>query len=221
MGFNFPVEDRKGAIAEPLGVAIHAVFRAAAVLGPDGTDVRLQADRQLLAGKRVLVNGAGAIGSLVVAAAKYYGAEFVSAADLADSSLNIAQKMGADQVVNRAKGEDLPAEVDLVFEASGAPVALDGLFLAVRRGGRVVQVGNLPGDPSPAALGQLVTREIEYIGSYRFIDEISAAIPAMDNGLDIEPILTHEFPLDQSLKALETAGDKATGAAKVLLRIGD
>ncbi|TWS20342.1 zinc-binding dehydrogenase, partial [Tsukamurella conjunctivitidis] len=153
---------RHGAVAEPLGVAFHAVHRAGD-----------------LHGQRVLVNGVGPIGSLCVAAAKFAGAAEVWASDIAPPSLEIASRMGADQVVNRAEGQDLPEDVDVVIEASGAPRTLGDLFLSVRKGGRVVQVGNTPAGEVPSALGQLVTREIEYIGSFRFVDEITDAVRAM------------------------------------------
>ena len=51
----------------------------------------------------------------------------------------------------------------------------------------MVQVGNLPGDPAPAALGDLVTREITWVGSYRFVDEITDAVHALRDGLDVSP----------------------------------
>ncbi len=196
------VSTRHGAVAEPLGVALHAVNRSGGVRG-----------------KRVLVNGCGPIGSLVVAAAKYSGADSVVAADLATSSLEVASNMGADTVVDRSEGEPLPSDVDVVFEASGASRALGDVFLAARPGGTVVQVGNMPRGEVPAALGQLVTREIEYKGSFRFIDEITDAVAAMSQGLDVEPLLTHTFDIDDALQAFETAGDRSTGSSKVMLKL--
>ncbi|HET9647039.1 MAG TPA: alcohol dehydrogenase catalytic domain-containing protein, partial [Microlunatus sp.] len=76
------VDTRRGALAEPLGVALHAVHRAGDVRGHD-----------------VLVNGAGPVGALVVAAARYAGARSVTAADVSASALHIAQAMGADHTV--------------------------------------------------------------------------------------------------------------------------
>ncbi len=193
---------RQGAVAEPLGVAIHAVHRAGDVTG-----------------KRILVNGAGPIGALVVAAAKHAGAAEIWAADLSDKALAVAQAMGADHIVDRSKGEALPVDVDIAFDASGAPRALGDIFLAVARGGRFVQVGNLPAGEVQAALGQLVTREIEYVGSYRFSDEITEAVQAMADGLDVEPLLTHTFELEDALAAFETAADRSTGSSKVMLKL--
>ena len=77
----------------------------------------------------------------------------------------------------------------------------------------------MPAGEVPAALGQIVTREIEYVGSYRFIDEISDAIQAMADGLDVEPLLTHTFDIDDALEAFQTAGDRSTGSSKVMLKL--
>lgn len=195
------VDTRHGALAEPLAVAMHAVSRAGD-----------------LAGRDVLVNGAGPIGALVVAAARYAGARRVTAADLNPSSLTIARAMGADDVVDVSR-EALPGDVELIFEASGSPRAIGGVLHAAARGGTVVQVGNLPGSAVPAALGDLVTREITWVGSYRFVDEISGALVAMAAGLDVGPLMTHSYDLDDAETALQVAADPTSGSGKVMLRL--
>ncbi len=192
-----------GALAEPLAVAMHAVNRAGEVRGRD-----------------VLVNGAGPIGSLVVAAAKYAGAATVIAADVADAPLAIAKAMGADAVVNVGAGDELPVDVELAFEASGAPAALGAVLHAVARGGTVVQVGNLPGKAVPASLGDLVTREVTWIGSYRFVDEITDAVAAMNSGLDVTPLITHRYPINEAGEAIAVAADRDSGSGKVLIQLG-
>jgi L-idonate 5-dehydrogenase len=197
------VDTERGALAEPLAVAMHAINRAGDVRGRD-----------------VLVNGAGPIGSMVVAAAKYAGAATVTAADVADAPLKIAKAMGADGVINVGAGEDLPADVELVFEASGAAAALGAVLHATARGGTVVQVGNLPGGAVAASLGDLVTREISWIGSYRFVDEITDAVAAMENGLDVTPLITHRYPINEAAEAISVAADRNTGSGKVLLQLG-
>ncbi|MDQ0819352.1 L-idonate 5-dehydrogenase [Arthrobacter sp. V4I6] len=193
------VSTRHAAVAEPLAVAIHAVRRA-------GT----------LEGKTVLVNGAGPIGSLVIAAARLAGAAIIHASDVAESSLAVARAMGADTVVN-ARNEALP-EADVAFEASGIPGVLGGVLSAVRRGGIVVQVGNLPAGPVSVELAALVSREIDYRGTYRFEDEISTALDYLADGLDVEPVLSHTFDADDAAEAFRTASDRGTGSSKVLLK---
>ncbi|WP_299037617.1 L-idonate 5-dehydrogenase [uncultured Pseudokineococcus sp.] len=194
------VTTRQGALAEPFGVALHAVARAG--------DVR---------GKRVLVNGVGPIGALVVAALKARGAGEVVAADLQRSSLEVARALGADDVRDLSAGDALPADVEVALEASGHPAALGGVLGAVARGGLLVQVGNLPGEAAPALLAALVTREITWVGSYRFVDEIDDALAAMAAGTDVSAVVTHEFDVADVERALQVAGDRSTGSSKVLL----
>jgi L-idonate 5-dehydrogenase len=195
------VDTQRGALAEPLAVAMHAVNRAGSLSGRD-----------------VLVNGAGPIGALVVAAARHAGARTVTAADVDAAALRTARAMGADATVD-VSTEPLPEDLELVFEASGATRALGGVLHAVARGGTVVQVGNLPGTEAPAALGDLVTREITWIGSYRFVDEITDAVAAMAAGLDVSPLITHVFDIDDALTAMRVAGDRSSGSSKVMLRL--
>jgi L-idonate 5-dehydrogenase len=192
------VDTRQGALAEPLAVALHAVSRAGDIRGRD-----------------VLVNGAGPIGALVVAAARYRGARTVIAADVAAAPLAVAKAMGADETHNATEG--LPEDVEVVFEASGAPGALGAVLAATARGGTVVQVGNLPGNPAPAALGALVTKEITWLGSYRFVEEITDAISALQNGLNVSPLITHEFPITEAPAAFAAATTPTS--SKVLLNL--
>lgn len=196
------VSTKEAAIAEPFGVALHAVWRAGDVSGRD-----------------VLVNGCGPIGALAVAAAKAAGAKRVVAADLSDAALDIARRMGADETVNAGRGDRLPQDVEVAIEASGAPKALGGVIAAVRRGGVLVQVGNLPADEVPVALGNIVTREIDYRGSYRFVDEISQALELMASGVDVSPLMTHEVSIDDAVRGFELAADRSTGSSKVMLRL--
>ncbi|MEV0345907.1 L-idonate 5-dehydrogenase [Nonomuraea sp. NPDC050680] len=197
------VDTERGALAEPLAVAMHAVRRAG--------DLR---------GRTVLVNGSGSIGSLVVAAAKHHGAATVIASDISTTSLAVARAMGADETVDVGGDATLPQDVELVFEASGSPAALGSVLRATARGGTLVQVGSLPGTAVSAALGDLVTREITWIGSYRFADEIDEALRAMRDGLDVSPIISHRFDLDRAAEALAIAADPASGSGKVMLRLG-
>lgn len=194
------VSTERGALAEPLAVAMHAVNRAGDVRGRD-----------------VLVNGAGPIGCLVVAAVRLAGAASVTAADLSASSLAVAKELGADRILDLGAGDRLPDDCELVLEASGAPGALGGVLRATARGGTLVQVGNLPGTPAPAALGDLVTREITWVGAYRFVEEIGDALDALAGGLDVSGVVTHRFGIDQAGDALAAAA--GPDSSKVLIRL--
>ncbi|MGC0271829.1 L-idonate 5-dehydrogenase [Pseudactinotalea sp. Z1739] len=197
------VDTRTGALAEPMGVALHAIRRAESVL-PGG-----------LAGREILVNGCGPIGLLVIALARHLGAGPITGADLTPSALDLARALGADQCV-QVPGEALP-ESEVVFEASGAPAALGGVLGATARGGLMVQVGNLPAAPAPSALGALVSREITWLGSYRFTTEMTEAIELLGQGLDVSALITHTFDLTHLAEAFATATDRQSGSSKVLL----
>jgi L-idonate 5-dehydrogenase len=198
------VSTKEGALAEPLAVAIHAVNRAKSV--------------EKIEGRRILVNGSGPIGCLVIAVLRAFGAGEIIAADISDQSLAIAKQMGADTLVNSGK-QELPEDIEVVFEASGAPAALGGVLHATARGGTLIQVGNLSAAPVSAVLGDLVTREITWLGSFRFVDEMDTAIQLMADGLNLEPVMTHVFDIDDADEALRTAADRSTGSSKVMLRL--
>lgn len=194
---------RRAVLAEPLSVALHAVHRAGEVKG-----------------RRVLVTGAGPIGCLVVAALRHAGAAEVVVSDLHDEPLRIATEVGATGTA-RADRPDDPAwsgsgVFDIAVEASGAPAGLRTCVERVRRGGTVVLLGLLP----PGEVGLLgnvtVTRELDLRGAFRFDTEFDEALALLAQGLPVEPVLTHTFPLEQSGAAFDMAQDR-TVASKVLL----
>ena len=198
------VDTEHGALAEPLAVALHAVHRAGDVRGRD-----------------VVVNGAGPIGSLVVAAAKYRGAASVVAADLQ------RRLAGGRDGHGRRRG---PQPRDGRRAARGRRAGVRGLGRGRRRwaassarppaAARSSRSATCPAPPVSAVLGDLVTREITWIGAYRFVEEISDALLAMRDGLDVSPLITHRFGIEQAEQALAVAADRSSGSSKVMLRLG-
>jgi L-idonate 5-dehydrogenase len=188
-------------VAEPLSVALHAVTRAGA-----------------LAGKRVIVTGAGPIGLLTARAARFAGAIEVVSTDVEDAPLEVAkQRMGAARTVNVAAHpqalEEFEVEggyFDVAFEASGSPAALASLFRVMRRGARIVQVGMLPAGSTPVPVNLLQSREIEFVGAFRANDEFRLAVKLIVSGaIDVTPILSGTLPLAEAADALERAGDRS------------
>lgn len=186
-------------LAEPLSVALHAVSRAGDV-----------------SGNRVLVTGAGPIGCLTVAVLAHAGAAEIIVSDLVPQALAIAAAVGATATVIAANSDEVPTEVDIAIEASGSPQALATCLTSVRRGGRVVQLGLLPPGSIPLLGNLLVTREIELVGAFRFGAELDTALELLADGLNVKPILTHTYPLSESVEAIAIAGDR-TRASKVVL----
>ncbi|GAA3322560.1 L-idonate 5-dehydrogenase [Paeniglutamicibacter sulfureus] len=193
---------RDAALAEPAAVAWHAVSRAGGV-----------------AGKRVMVIGAGPIGVLAVAVLKRAGAAQIIAVDMFDRPLEIATAAGATTTL---KADDVDAiaeiEADVVIEASGNHRGLASAIRGTVRGGRIVMVGLLPSGEQPALISLAITRELELVGSFRFNDEIDEVLGALADGtLDVSAVVTHEFGVDQALAAFAVAKDSAV-SGKVLLK---
>ena len=75
----------------------------AAIMDPFGNATHTALSFPLL-GEDVLVTGAGLIGSMAIAIARYAGARFIVASDLSDYRLEIAKKMGATLTVKSIQG---------------------------------------------------------------------------------------------------------------------
>jgi L-idonate 5-dehydrogenase len=192
---------RPAALMEPASVAWHAVSRAG--------DVK---------GKTALVIGSGPIGALAVAVLKRAGAQRIVAVDVHTKPLEIALAVGADEVLKGDEAEAIAAvEADVVIESSGSHHGLASAIKGAVRGGKVVMVGLLPSGPQPVLISLAITRELELLGSFRFNDEIDEVIHALADGtLYVDPVVTHEFPLDRGLEAFEMARNSAE-SGKVLL----
>ncbi|MBP1135886.1 L-iditol 2-dehydrogenase/L-idonate 5-dehydrogenase [Arthrobacter sp. PvP023] len=192
---------RTAALAEPASVAWHAVGRAG--------DVR---------GKTALVIGSGPIGALAVAVLKRAGARRIVAVDMHPKPLEIARAVGADEVLKGDESDAIAAvEADVVIESSGSHHGLASAIKGAVRGGKVVMVGLLPSGPQPVLISLAITRELELLGSFRFNGEIDEVIAALADGtLFVDPVVTHDFPLERGLEAFEVARNSAE-SGKVLL----
>ena len=192
---------RTAALIEPAAVAWHAVGRAGNI-----------------AGKTALVIGCGPIGALTVAVLKHAGAARITAVDMHPMPLEIAAAVGADQVLQATDAAAIAAvQAHVVIESSGSHHGLASAIQGAARGGTVVMVGLLPTGPQPVLISLAITRELDLRGSFRFNNEIDDVITALAGGtLNINPVITHEYPLSQGLKAFEVARNSAA-SGKVLL----
>ncbi|RLP07083.1 zinc-binding dehydrogenase [Propionibacterium australiense] len=190
---------RHGALAEPLAVALHALAVAGGVGGRD-----------------VLVSGAGPIGLLVAGAAKILGARSVTSSDMLAAPLERAGRIGADRTI--LLGQDSPEDsgYDVVFECSGSPRAVEPAIRAARRTGTVCQVGTLPDEEIPVNIAHLETKEIRYVGSFRYDTEIDDAVAIIGRHPQISTAVTHTFPAGQAAEAFRVARD-STQSGKVLV----
>jgi L-idonate 5-dehydrogenase len=166
----------------------------------------------------VLVIGCGPIGALAVAVAKLFGAAEIVAVDLHDKPLEIATAVGATRTLKATDTKEIAAvDADVVIESSGNHRGLAAAITGATRGGTVVMVGLLPTGDQPVPIAPAITRELRLLGSFRFNTEIDEVITAIaDGSLAIAPIVTHVFPIAQTLEAFAVAAD-ASLSGKVLL----
>ncbi|MDQ1129704.1 zinc-binding dehydrogenase [Microbacterium sp. SORGH_AS_0888] len=196
---GLPLE--RAALAEPLAVAIHAVRRAGEV-----------------AGRRVLVVGAGPIGLLVVAAAVRAGAALVAASDVRPEPLERARALGARETFLVGDVAVDPESFDVVLECSGVGVALTQAVRAVARAGTVVQVGMLPDAEIGVNLAPLLAKEATIHGAFRFAAEIDEAVEMLGTSDQLDAVVSHIVPAVDAVRAFETARD-SSASAKVLLSL--
>lgn len=188
----------EAAMAEPFAVTLHGVNRAGAL-----TD------------KRVLVTGCGPIGALAIIAARAHGAREIVATDVMDAVLQKALAIGADRVINVASDPDALSAYsankgyfDVQFEASGNERAVRSGLEALKPRSTVVQLG-LGGDVS-IPQNMVVAKEIEMKGTFRFHEEFGLAVDFINQRrVDLKPLLTGTFPLEEAVAAFETAGDRS------------
>lgn len=186
-----------GAFAEPLAVCLHAVSEAPVY------------------GSRILIMGAGPIGSLLVVAARFAGAREIVAVDVRDEPLAYASKVGADRTINIAeRAEELePFAVnkgyfDVVFEAAGQASTVASALQYARPRGTIILVGQ--GATAELPVSGVVSKELNLRGSFRFDTEFALAVDLIGSRrVDISPLLSNTLPFTEARRAFELAGDKS------------
>lgn len=189
-------------LAQPLAVGLHAARRAGVV-----------------SGDRVLVTGAGAIGSFVLAALRHLMPDVhITVADIDHDKLERARRLGADATVDLREG---PApqvrSFDVVIEASGAPGLLADGLRYTRTGGRLLAVG-ISAAPQLLDPHEFVLREVTIESTNALItsEDIPVALQILNSGTLAAEMLDSVRPMTAIRETLdELAGGQVQG--KVLL----
>lgn len=182
------VANEVAVFAEPLAVTVHAVARAGGVVGA-----------------RVLITGAGPIGSMLAALCVHLGAAEVVAADIDQDRLGVVKSLGAHRTL-LAGEEDLGTNYDVVFDASGAAPAISDALERTRRGGTFVLVGLPHGGPVSMPISLAVTGEIDIVGSFRFNHhEFRQSIDLLTGGLDLRPLISNKHGCEAAHDAFTEA----------------
>ncbi|MCL5270330.1 MAG: alcohol dehydrogenase catalytic domain-containing protein [bacterium] len=212
--FELPpwVTDDHATLLDPLIVAIHA----AEVAGLKPLD-------------RMAVLGAGPIGLLIGQVARVGGASWTCITDIGDDNIAVARQVGFDDAV-RVPEDDNRALIDLVmaktagegvhavFDTVGSAESVAAALTILRKGGTLVLMAAREEEIRIPAHLLSAERAIKTSSNSRYADFPKAVEMVSRNMLNLEPLITHRFPLTQGLAAFDVAANKAaSGAIKVVL----
>lgn len=162
----------------------------------------------------VVVHGCGGVGLSAVQVAVAHGAR-VAAVDVSAEALSLASSFGAVAVIDASSEDVVPAVLSVT--GGGAALSLDCLgsaatcadsVLCLAPRGRHVQVGLLPGGPTPLPMDRVISRELELLGSHGMA---ASSYPAMlslvaSGALRPDLLVTREIGLDDAADALRDVG---------------
>jgi 2-desacetyl-2-hydroxyethyl bacteriochlorophyllide A dehydrogenase len=198
----------QAAMVEVLAVALHAVNLSGVKIN-DTT----------------VVFGSGIIGQSIIRFLKLAGCNVI-AVDVLQDKLDMAEKAGADVIIN-ALTVDVPVEIlmltqnrgaDLAFEAVGISSSVNAAILSLRKGGKLVLVGNIsPSIEFP--LQKVVTREITLAGSCAINGEYPAVLELISRGkIDVDSMISAVAPLSEGAAYFGKLYKKEPGLLKVILK---
>ncbi|MDJ0850807.1 MAG: zinc-binding dehydrogenase [Myxococcota bacterium] len=214
----FPIPDDlpfdRAALAEPLGVGMHAVDRAG-----------------VAPGDKVVIFGAGPIGLMALATLRYRGFDDVAIVDLSENRLEIARRLGATLALDPGAGDIWEAlrelhgtelwlgavpttGSDAYIEASGAASVIGELVGQARPGARISVVA-LHRTPREVDFMMVMAKQLTLAGSMAYPDDYGEMVRLLSE-VDLSPSITHRFPLAAIEEALAVAGDPGR-AGKVIV----
>lgn len=223
--------NRPGAFAEYLVIPASNAFKLpeaitdemAAILDPLGNAAHTALSFDLV-GEDVLITGAGPIGIMAAAICRHVGARHVVITDVNDYRLELAKKVGVTRTVNVAK-EDLKSVMqelnmsegfDVGLEMSGVESAFHSMLDCINHGGKIAMLG-IPSDNMAIDWSQVIFKGLVIKGIYgREMYETWYKMSAMlQSGLDLSPIITHRFNIDDFQHGFDAMLSGASG--KVIL----
>ena len=226
--------NRPGSFAEYLSLPASNLFKLpdgisnemAAIFDPYGNAAHTALSFNMV-GEDVLITGAGPIGCMAAAISQFVGARNVVITDVNPFRLELARKLGATRAVDVSKEslKTVMAELgmtegfDVGLEMSGNGPAFQGMLDGMANGGRIALLGIFSEDVA-IDWGRVIFKGLHLKGIYgREMFETWYKMAAMiEGGLDISPVITHRFPIDDFRQGFEVMGSGKSG--KVILDWG-
>lgn len=165
-------------------------------------------------GANALIYGAGPIGLLMLQLVRNGGASEVAVVDLKQDKLDLAQTLGAHEVVLAGSAADdalrelSPLGFDVVIDCTGVPAVVEHMFTQVRRNGKLLFFGVNPPDARVAISPyDVYEKDLEIYGSFSLRYTFHNALALLDGGaVDVKPLLSDRFPIERFPEALALAG---------------
>lgn len=190
------LDDLQAVLVEPLATPVHAVRLSGGV-----------------AGRTVVIIGAGTIGLLVLAAARHDGARVVVMTDPLPSKRERALRLGADAVVDATRPDataeiraELGESADVVFDCVAIQPTVDQAVSLASKGGVVMIVG-VPTRPVTVPLPQIQDLQVRVQGSATYLPEdYAVATEIIQAGeVRVADFVTARYPLEEAADAYAAA----------------
>lgn len=223
--------NRQGAFAEYLALPAFNAFKIpdnisddiTSIFDPLGNAIHTALSFDLV-GEDVLITGAGPIGIMAAAIARHVGARHVVITDINEYRLKLARQFGVTATVNAAK-ENLDDTVrklgmsegfDIGLEMSGSPIAFNTMLEQMNHGGKVALLGIPPAD-MVIDWTKVIFKGLIIKGIYgrEMFETWYKMASLVQSGLDMSPIITHQFNIDEYQKGFDIMRSGKSG--KVIL----
>ena len=215
--FTFKIPDNvsfgEAAMIEPLAVGMHAATKARVKPGDIG-----------------VVMGAGPIGLVTALSALAAGCSQVYVSDLAEPKLEIAKALSTAIVPVNIQSDDLSARVhrdtdgwgaNIVFEATGSPLAAAKIFDPLCPGGCVVMIGG-QSDPIQYDAGAAMVREARVENIFRYANIFPRCVAMVSSGsIDVKALITKTFSFHESIEAFDLAASAPPTDVKMQIVLSD
>jgi threonine 3-dehydrogenase len=223
--------NRPGCFAEYMSLPASNVFKLpdaitdeiASILDPFGNATHTALSFNLV-GEDVLITGAGPIGIMAVAIARFVGSRHVVITDVNPYRLELARKMGASRALDvrterldeAMQGLKMEEGFDVGLEMSGVPSAFREMLRTMHHGGNVALLGLMPQDTG-IHWDEVIFKGLVLKGVYgREMFETWYKMSSMlQSGLDISGVITHRLPIEEYQFGFETMASGHSG--KVIL----
>lgn len=191
----------------------------AAILDPFGNATHSAASFDLV-GEDVLITGAGPVGLMAAAVARHIGARFIVVTDINEYRLKLAEKMGVTLAINSKQTKldevmqklNMTEGFDVGLEMSGNAFAFNDMIAHMNHAGKIALLGFLPRGTG-IDWSSVIMKGIIIKGIYgrEMYDTWYKMITMLQSGINIAPVITHEFAMKDYQQAFDIVSQGQCG----------